>query len=55
VMKAAGNGIPVIVSRKGITSACFDLAHRLGMTLIGHAAQRRYICYAGADRFNADA
>ena len=55
VLKAAINGIPIVVTHKGITSACFDLAARLGMTLIGRAAQRRYICYVGAERFNADA
>lgn len=54
VMKAAFNGIPIVVSRKGITATCADLATTLGMTLIGHAARRRYICYAGAERFDTD-
>lgn len=55
VIKAADNGIPILVSRKGVTSACLDLAARLGMTLIGHASRRRYICYAGAERFDVNA
>ncbi len=53
VMKAALNGIPVLISRKGITATCVDLATTVGMTLIAHTA-RRYICYAGAERFDAD-
>lgn len=54
VLKAAGSGIPVLVSRKGLTSMCFDLAVKLGMTLFGHAAKGRYICYVGAERFDAE-
>lgn len=54
VAKAAYNGIPIIISRKGITAACHDLAARLGMTLFGHAVKDRYVCYAGIERFDAD-
>lgn len=53
VLKAARNGIPVLVSHKGLTSMCSDLAVKLGMTLFGHAAKGRYICYVGAERFDA--
>jgi FdhD protein len=52
IIKAALSGISTIISRKGITALCFDLAERLGMTLFGHAAKGRYICYAGAERFD---
>lgn len=52
IMKAALSGISVVISRKGITASCYDLAERLGMTLFGHAAKGRYICYAGFDRFD---
>ena len=51
VAKAAHNGIPILVSRKGIT--CSDLAAKLGMTLFGHAVKDRYVCYAGGERFDA--
>src|SRR5580692_2887708 len=53
VMKAALSGISLIISRKGMTALCYDLAAKLGMTLFGHAAKGRYICYAGAERFDA--
>ncbi len=52
IMKAALSGIATIISRKGMTALCYDLAERLGMTLLGHAARGRYICYAGAERFD---
>jgi FdhD protein len=53
IMKAALSGIATIISRKGMTALCYDLAERLGMTLFGHAVKGRYICYAGAERFDA--
>jgi FdhD protein len=53
VMKVAQSGIPIIVSRKGVTAICCELAANLGMTLFGHASRRRYICYAGVERFDA--
>lgn len=54
VMKAAHNGIPVLISRNGTTAMGFDIAAKLGMTLIGRAASRRYLCYLGADRIVRD-
>jgi FdhD protein len=53
VMKAAHNGIATVVSGKGMTASCCDLADRLGMTLFGHAANGRFTCYAGVERFDA--
>jgi FdhD protein len=52
VMKAAYNGISTVVSGKGMTASCCDLAVRLGMTLFGHAAKGHFTCYAGAERFD---
>ncbi len=54
VMKAAHNGIAVMISRNGTTSMGFELAESLGMTLIGRAANRRYLCYLGAERIAAE-
>ncbi|HEX4151742.1 MAG TPA: formate dehydrogenase accessory sulfurtransferase FdhD [Steroidobacteraceae bacterium] len=54
VMKAAHNGVPVMISRNGTTAMGYELAARLGMTLIGRAANRRYVCYIGAERIDAD-
>jgi FdhD protein len=52
VMKAAHNGISIMVSRNGVTSMGWELAGKLGMTLFGRAAKGRYLCYAGAERFD---
>jgi len=52
VMKAAHNGVPIMVSRNGVTSMGYDLGVRLGMTLFGRAAKSRYLCYTGAERFD---
>ncbi|MEO5735183.1 MAG: formate dehydrogenase accessory sulfurtransferase FdhD [Rubrivivax sp.] len=54
VMKAAGLGVPIIVSRNGVTAMGHDLASRIGMTLFGRAANRHFLCYTGAERFDAE-
>jgi FdhD protein len=47
VLKAAHSGITTLVSRNGTTAAGCDIAARLNLTLIGRAANRRYIRYVG--------
>lgn len=54
VTKAAYNGIPIIVSRNGVTGMGHDVAAKLGMTLIARAANRRFFCYVGGERFDAE-
>jgi FdhD protein len=54
VMKAAQIGVPIIVSRNGVTAMGHDLATRLGMTLFGRAANRHFLCYTGTERFDAE-
>jgi len=54
VMKAAQMGVPIVVSRNGVTQMGHDLATRLGMTLFGRAANRHFLCYTGFDRFDAE-
>jgi FdhD protein len=54
VMKAAYSGVAIMVSRNGVTALGYDLAARLGMTLIGRAANRRFLCYVGADRLEVE-
>jgi FdhD protein len=31
-----------------------DVANKLGMTLIGRAVKRRFLCYIGAERFDSE-
>jgi FdhD protein len=54
VMKAAHIGVPIVVSRNGVTAMGLDVANRLGMTLIGRAVKRRFLCYGGAERFDSE-
>ncbi len=54
VMKAAQMGVPIVVSRNGVTAMGHDLAARLGMTLFGRAANRHFLCYTGAERFDSE-
>jgi FdhD protein len=54
VMKSAQVGVPIIVSRNGVTAMGFDVARQLGMTLIGRAVKRRFLCCIGAERFDAE-
>jgi len=54
VMKAAQIGVPIIVSRNGVTAMGYDMARKLGMTLFGRAANRHFLCYTGIERFDAE-
>ncbi len=54
VLKAAHMGVPIVVSRNGITAMGHGLAEQLGMTLFGRAANRHFICYSGLARFDAE-
>jgi FdhD protein len=54
VMKSAHMGVPIIVSRNGVTAMGHALASQLGMTLFGRAANRHFLCYTGAERFDSE-
>lgn len=51
VIKSAQMGIPVIVSRSGITQMGLDIANHLGLCAIGRATNKRFLCFSGAERF----
>lgn len=54
VMKAAQLGVPIIVSRNGVTAMGHEMASRLGMALFGRATNRHFLCYCGFDRFDSE-
>jgi FdhD protein len=54
VTKAAQLGVPIVISRNGVTQMGYELASKLGMTLIGRASQRHFLCYCGFERFDAE-
>jgi FdhD protein len=51
VIKAAQMGIPFLVSRSGLTQMGHEIAKRVGITMLGRAANRHYLLYTGAERF----
>ena len=50
VIKSAQMGVPIVVSRSGITQMGQQLAQRLGLCTIGRAMNRRFLCYSAAHR-----
>jgi FdhD protein len=55
VIKAAQMGIPFLVSRSGLTQMGYEIAQKVGMTMIGRATNRHFLLFTGAGRFQADA
>ena len=50
VIKSAQMGIPIVVSRSGITQMGLEIARRLGLCAVGRAMNRRFLCYSGEKR-----
>ncbi len=50
VIKSSQMGVPIVVSRSGITQMGHAVAQRLGLCAIGRATNKRFLCYSGADR-----
>ena len=53
VIKAAQMGIPFLVSRSGLTQMGYDIAAKVGLTMIGRAVNKHYLLFTGAERFQA--
>ncbi|WP_077002876.1 formate dehydrogenase accessory sulfurtransferase FdhD [Variovorax sp. KK3] len=50
VIKSAQMGVAIVVSRSGITQMGHEVATRVGLCAIGRATNKRFVCYAGAQR-----
>ncbi|MEJ6024226.1 formate dehydrogenase accessory sulfurtransferase FdhD [Ramlibacter sp. PS4R-6] len=50
IIKSAQMGVPVVVSRSGITQMGQEIAQKLGLCAIGRAMNKRFLCYAGCER-----
>lgn len=50
VIKSAQMGVPVVISRSGITQMGHQVAQALGLCTIGRATNRHFLCYTGAER-----
>ena len=55
VIKTVQMGLPILISRSGFTAWGVDLAKQAGLTLIGRARGKRFLCVAGAERLVFDA
>ena len=55
VIKVAKMGIPVLLSRSGVTQMGLELAQKLGITMVARAKGRHFLVYNGADNIEFDA
>ena len=51
VIKAAQMGIPFLVSRSGLTQMGYEIAEKVGLTMIGRAVNKHYLLFTGTHRF----
>ena len=50
VIKSAQMGVPIVVSRSGITQMGHEVAQIVGLCAIGRATNKRFFCYASVQR-----
>jgi len=50
VIKCAQMGIPFLVSRSGLTKMGYEVAQRVGLTMLGRASGRHYLAFTGQQR-----
>jgi FdhD protein len=54
VIKAAQMGVPIVVSRSGITEMGLQVAQRVGLCAIGRATNKRFLCYSAFERLQLE-
>jgi FdhD protein len=50
VIKSAQMGVPIVVSRSGITQMGHQVAQSVGLCAIGRATNKRFLCYTSSHR-----
>ena len=50
VIKSAQMGVPIVVSRSGITQMGQQVAEQLGLCAIGRATNKRFLCFSAPER-----
>ena len=55
VIKSAQMGVPVVVSRSGMTQMGLEVAQRVGLCAIGRATNQRFLCFSHPERLVRDA
>lgn len=51
VIKAAQMGIPFLISRSGLTRMGWEIAQRVGITMLGRTQGKHFLLFTGAERF----
>ena len=51
VIKAAQMRIPFLVSRSGLTQMGYEIARKVGITMLGRAVNKHYLLFTGRERF----
>jgi FdhD protein len=51
VIKSAQMRIPFLISRSGLTQMGYEIAQRVGITMLGRATGRHYLLFTGQHRF----
>ena len=54
VIKSAQMGVPVVVSRSGITQMGHQVAQLVGLCAIGRATNKRFLCYTHPERLRLE-
>ncbi len=50
VIKCAQMGVPIVISRSGITQMGLEVAQNLGLCAVGRATNRRFLCFSAPQR-----
>lgn len=54
VIKCAQMGIPFLVSRSGLTQMGYDIAQRVGITMLGRCRGKHHLLFTGGHRFRRE-
>jgi FdhD protein len=50
IIKSAQMGVPIVISRSGITQMGHEIAQRLDLCAIGRATNKHFLCYCAPHR-----
>ena len=54
VIKSAQMGVPIVISRSGITQMGHQVAQMMGLCAIGRATNKRFVCYSHVERLKLE-
>ena len=55
IIKSAQMGVPIVISRSGITQMGHQVAQRLNLCAIGRATNKRFLCFSAPERLLLEA